>query len=187
MTIQRIILEMGTGNDLYGEDYTKAAIRAVQDALHHSSITLFRSMGIDRESMMVEVTVGVQYPEKIDKDLVAKQIPFGSVKVNAVKGGLNISHEPEVVSVIATAAVAAVQFHEQHGVEALHVHETPALPALCFSVPVFPTPRQLLASEPAQLRAFRHDRYRRRLGRSGAGRKNPLGNSKQPDYIHERL
>lgn len=107
MTVKRIILEMGTGNDLYGEDYTKAAIRAVQDALHHSSITLFRSMGIDRESMMVEVTVGVQQPEKIDKAMVAKQIPFGSVKVNAVKGGLNISHEPEVVSVIATAAVAA--------------------------------------------------------------------------------
>lgn len=107
MTVQRIILEMGTGNDLYGEDYTKAAIRAVQDALHHSSITLFRSMGIDRESMMVEVTVGVQHPEKIDKDLIAKQIPFGSVKVNAVKGGLNITHEPDVVSIIATAAVAA--------------------------------------------------------------------------------
>lgn len=37
MSLQRIILEMGTGNDLYGEDYTKAAVRAVQDALHHSS------------------------------------------------------------------------------------------------------------------------------------------------------
>ena len=39
----RIILETGTGNDLYGEDYTKAACRAVQDALHHSSITMFRA------------------------------------------------------------------------------------------------------------------------------------------------
>ncbi len=47
MALQRIILEMGTGNDLYGEDYTKAATRAVQDALHHSSITLFRTMGIE--------------------------------------------------------------------------------------------------------------------------------------------
>ncbi|HPR06728.1 MAG TPA: Lin0512 family protein, partial [Denitromonas sp.] len=25
MTEKRVILEMGTGNDLYGEDYTKAA------------------------------------------------------------------------------------------------------------------------------------------------------------------
>jgi uncharacterized protein (TIGR02058 family) len=36
--MKRIILEMGTGNDLYGEDYTKAACRAVNDALHHSSL-----------------------------------------------------------------------------------------------------------------------------------------------------
>ena len=66
MSRKRIILEMGTGNDLYGEDYTKAACRAVQDALHHSSITLFRSLGIDRESMQVEVTIGVQKPDLVD-------------------------------------------------------------------------------------------------------------------------
>ncbi|MDG1414019.1 MAG: Lin0512 family protein, partial [Alphaproteobacteria bacterium] len=42
--LERLILEVGMGNDLYGEDYTKAALRAVQDALHHSSLTLFRSL-----------------------------------------------------------------------------------------------------------------------------------------------
>jgi len=51
MPLKRIILEMGTGNDLYGEDYTKAGCRAVQDALHHSSLILFRSLGIDRDGM----------------------------------------------------------------------------------------------------------------------------------------
>ncbi|MFK7889389.1 MAG: Lin0512 family protein, partial [Granulosicoccus sp.] len=40
MTLKRIILEMGAGSDLHGEDYTKAACRAVHDALHHSSLTL---------------------------------------------------------------------------------------------------------------------------------------------------
>jgi len=50
--MKRIILEMGTGNDLYGEDYTKAGIRAVQDALHHSSLILFRSLGIDRDHIV---------------------------------------------------------------------------------------------------------------------------------------
>ena len=59
MAIKRFILEMGTGNDLYGENYNKAAVRAVQDALHHSVITFFKSLGIDRDSMLVEVTVGV--------------------------------------------------------------------------------------------------------------------------------
>jgi hypothetical protein len=32
-----------SGNDLHGSDYTKAALRAVQDALHHSSASFVRS------------------------------------------------------------------------------------------------------------------------------------------------
>ena len=108
MAMQRIILEMGTGNDLYGEDYTKAAVRAVQDALHHSSITLFRTLGIDRDSMQVQVTIGVQKPDEVDKAVIQKQIPFGSVTVNAVKGGLNIvDTENDTVTVIASSAIAA--------------------------------------------------------------------------------
>jgi uncharacterized protein (TIGR02058 family) len=65
-TEHRIILETGTGNDLYGEDYTKAACRAVQDALHHSSITMFRSLGMDHARMRVQVTIAVQQPDKVD-------------------------------------------------------------------------------------------------------------------------
>ena len=107
-SLKRIILEMGTGNDLYGEDYTKAGVRAVQDALHHSSLILFRSLGIDRVSMHVEVTVAVQQPEKVNQADIAKQIPYGTVKVNAVHGGLNIEDkENGTLSVIATAAVVA--------------------------------------------------------------------------------
>jgi uncharacterized protein (TIGR02058 family) len=47
MPLKRVILEMGTGNDLHGGDYTKAALRALQDALHHSSLSLVRSLGLD--------------------------------------------------------------------------------------------------------------------------------------------
>lgn len=108
MAIMRFILEMGTGNDIHGEDYNKAAVRAVQDALHHSSITFFKSLGIDRNSMMVEVTVGVQAPDEIDAEVIRQQIPYGSVTVSSVKGGLNvIDKENDSVTVIATAAVAA--------------------------------------------------------------------------------
>jgi len=106
--MKRIILEMGTGNDLYGEDYSKAGVRAVQDALHHSSLVLFRSLGIDPESMQVEVTIGVQLPDKVDKQQIASQIPYGEVLVNVVEGGMNIvDQENGTTSVIATAAVAA--------------------------------------------------------------------------------
>jgi uncharacterized protein (TIGR02058 family) len=108
MSLKRIILELGTGNDLYGEDYTKAAVRAVQDALHHSSLILFRSLKIDHSEMQVEITIGVQKPEQIDHQLVAAQIPYGTVSVNAEHGGLNVVDEDNgTTTVIATAAVAA--------------------------------------------------------------------------------
>ena len=41
--MKRLILEMGTGNDLYGMDYTKAAKRAVEDAFRHSTLSIFQS------------------------------------------------------------------------------------------------------------------------------------------------
>ena len=40
----RVILELGSGNDLHGSDYTKAALRAVQDALHHSALSFILSL-----------------------------------------------------------------------------------------------------------------------------------------------
>lgn len=105
---KRIILEMGTGNDLYGQDYTKAARRAVQDALHHSSITLFSKLGIDHKEMRVEVTIAVQEPEKVDCDLVASDLPRGRASVRAVHGGLNVQDSnSEAFHVVATAAVEA--------------------------------------------------------------------------------
>ena len=108
MSRQRIILEMGTGNDLYGEDYTKAANRAVQDALHHSSLVLFRSLDIDSASMEVEVTVGVQHPELVDTAAVAATLPRGNAKVKAVQGGMNIVDDVNgTTTVVATVGVEA--------------------------------------------------------------------------------
>ena len=106
--MKRIILEMGTGNDLYGADYTKAACRAVQDALHHSSLILFRSLGFDHADMVVKVTIGVQDPEKVDCAVVAATLPRGQAEVTAVKGGQNvIDPDHDTLSVIATAAIEA--------------------------------------------------------------------------------
>lgn len=106
--MNRMILEMGAGNDLYGEDYTKAARRAVQDALHHSSLILFRSLGYDHADMQVHVTIGVQKPDQVDADAVTADLPRGRAHVTIVHGGQNIvDHENGTVSVIATAAVEA--------------------------------------------------------------------------------
>ena len=66
MPKMRVILELGSGNDLHGSDYTKAALCAVQDALHHSSLSFVRSLKIDKTKLDVEVTIGVQRPEQVD-------------------------------------------------------------------------------------------------------------------------
>ena len=105
---KRIILEMGSGNDLYGMDYTKAACRAVQDALHHSSIVLFKSLGRDHQEMRVQVTIGVQAPEQVDLERVRAELPRGRAEVTAVLGGLNVHDADQgTTHVLATAAVEA--------------------------------------------------------------------------------
>ncbi|WP_371169977.1 Lin0512 family protein [Aliiroseovarius sp. 2305UL8-7] len=106
MSEKRMILEMGTGNDLYGQDYTKAACRAVQDALHHSSITLFSELGVDHTKMRVSVIIGVAAPDLVDLDVVRAELPRGRAEVRAVKGGMNTESAGQV-HVIATAAVEA--------------------------------------------------------------------------------
>ena len=106
MAARRVILEMGAGNDLHGGDYTKAAIRAVQDALHHSSLTFIRTLGLDKASLIVEVTIGVQKPDRVDLDRVKAALPVGQVTVRAVKGGLDVPDaEGGDFAAIASAAI----------------------------------------------------------------------------------
>jgi uncharacterized protein (TIGR02058 family) len=107
MPKKRVILELGSGNDLHGSDYTKAALRAVEDALHHSSLAFIRSLRIDKSKLEVEVTIGVQRPEKVDVEKVKASLPVGRVTVTAVKGGLDVPDpENNDPAVIASAAIA---------------------------------------------------------------------------------
>jgi uncharacterized protein (TIGR02058 family) len=107
MAKTRVILELGSGNDLHGSDYTKAALRAVQDALHHSSLAFIRSLKLDKTRLDVEVTIGVQRPEQVDLDAIKKSLPVGNVTVRATKGGLDVADpEHNDPAVIASAAIA---------------------------------------------------------------------------------
>jgi len=108
MPAKRVILELGTGNDLHGGDYTKAALRAVQDALHHSSLTMLRTLGVNSKTcMFVDVTIGVQQPDKVDLEKVRTSLPHGIVTVKAVKGGLDVPDpEGSDIAVIASAAIS---------------------------------------------------------------------------------
>ena len=106
--MKRLILEIGSGADLYGMDYTKAAVRALNDAIRHSSITLFASLGIDHAEMEVKVTIGVQEPKKVNLDALLTQIPRGNPKIRAQFGGQNIeSRSGSEFSVVVTCAIEA--------------------------------------------------------------------------------
>jgi uncharacterized protein (TIGR02058 family) len=108
MTDQRFIIEMGMGNDQYGMDYTKAAARAIEDAIRHSSIPLFDATGLRHDAMRVQVTVGVAEPDKVDCASLAEKLPRGRATVTAVEGGLNVTNpDTGKTLVIATAAVEA--------------------------------------------------------------------------------
>lgn len=106
MTVRRIILEMGSGVDQYGEDYTKAAKRAVFNTLQNAAIPLFRNLGISPEKMQIDLKLGAQEPDKIDLDAVAAELPYGTVTASAEKGGLNVP-DPEhgVTTIVVNAAV----------------------------------------------------------------------------------
>jgi uncharacterized protein (TIGR02058 family) len=103
---------LGAGNDLHGGDYTKAALRAVQDALHHSSLSLIRSLGLDSTRMLVDVTIGVQRPEKVDTASVQASLPHGKVTVKVVKGGLDIPDEDGRDAAVIASAAVSVRFEQ---------------------------------------------------------------------------
>jgi len=106
MTLKRVITEFGSGNDLHGGDYTKAAVRAVEDAIHHSSLSLIRSLALDAKTMQVEVTIGVQRPDRVAVERVKAALPHGEVTVKVVKGGLDVPDDAAGdVAIIASAAV----------------------------------------------------------------------------------
>ena len=90
MVLIRCITEMGMGVDVHGKDSTKAARRAVSDAIRHSSISFFPLVNQTRDDMFVDVTIGVPNAASVDTVAVAKELPYGTVTVTAVNGGLEI-------------------------------------------------------------------------------------------------
>lgn len=105
MTLKRMIVEIGMGTDLTGADYTKAAVRALKDALWHNSLTIALAAGQKPQDMHVEVLVGVPKPEKVDKASVAAVLPYGTSSVEVVEGGLEVMNDEGTnLTVMANAA-----------------------------------------------------------------------------------
>jgi len=108
----RCITEMGMGVDVHGKDATKAAKRAVSDAIRHSSLGFFRMVGKTSKDMFVDVTIGVPNPASVDTAAVAKELPYGTVTVSAVKGGLEIPDASGGDSIIIANAAVIVSLDD---------------------------------------------------------------------------
>lgn len=90
MAKTRILHEFGMGTSLRREDYTQAALRAIENALWHNSVSLAPAFGFPKEAMLIDVEIGVQTPGAVDCSKLAKVFPYGQPKFNVVKGGLDM-------------------------------------------------------------------------------------------------
>lgn len=108
MARKRMVIEMGMGTDLQGQNYTKAAVRALKDALWHNSLTIAPAFGFEKEQMIIEVTIGVAQPDQVDTEEVEAVLPYGQATVEVVKGGLDIISDCGTKTTVVANAVAAV-------------------------------------------------------------------------------
>ncbi|NKB99860.1 MAG: hypothetical protein GKR90_15370 [Pseudomonadales bacterium] len=106
MALNRYVTEMGMGVDVHGGDYTKAAKRAVSDAIRHSSLNFFRVTDKTPDDMKITVKLGCGDPGAIDLAAVAAELPYGTATIEPEKGGLDVPSDsgPDLM-VIVNAAI----------------------------------------------------------------------------------
>lgn len=109
MAWKRMVLQIGMGTDIRGVDYTKAAVRALRDALWHNSLSVADALGLDVDSMRVEVTIGVPKPEQVDKQAVLDVLPHGTGTVTVVQGGLEIPNDAGTGATVLAQAATVVR------------------------------------------------------------------------------
>src|SRR3984893_13156642 len=108
MAKERMVLEIGMGSDLRGRDPTKAACRALRDALAHNALSIAPALGDAPDAMIVDVHIGVPRPEMVDKAQVLAVLPYGKGTVTVVEGGLEVRSDAGTDSTLIANACAIV-------------------------------------------------------------------------------
>jgi uncharacterized protein (TIGR02058 family) len=109
MALKRMVLQIGMGTDIRGTDYTKAAVRALRDALWRNGLSIANALGFPVDAMQVEVTIGVPRPNRVDKEAVLAVLPHGTGTVQVVEGGLEIPNDGGTGSTLVANAAAVVR------------------------------------------------------------------------------
>lgn len=79
--------------DFHGQDVTKAAQKAVKDAISRSCLCgLQEILHISdlKQEVRIDVTLAVSNPDKVQEESVKECFPVGTAVVKAVKGGLQV-------------------------------------------------------------------------------------------------
>jgi uncharacterized protein (TIGR02058 family) len=108
MAMKRMVLEIGMGTDIRGRDCTKAAVRALRDALWHNSLSVAAALGQPTDAMRVEVRIGVPRPAEVDRNAVLGVLPHGTGTVEVVEGGLEIANDAGTDATLVANAAAIV-------------------------------------------------------------------------------
>jgi uncharacterized protein (TIGR02058 family) len=103
-----MVLQIGMGTDIRGADHTKAAVRALRDALWRNALSVADAVGLPVDTMQVEVTIGVPRPDRVNKDAVLAVLPHGAGTVRVVEGGLEIPNDAGTNSTVIANAAAVV-------------------------------------------------------------------------------
>jgi uncharacterized protein (TIGR02058 family) len=108
MAKKRMALEFGMGTDIRGADPTKAALRALRDALWRNSLSIAAALGQSPDAMIVDVHIGVPRPELVDKKEVLGVLPHGKGSLTVIEGGLEIRNDAGTDSTLIANACAIV-------------------------------------------------------------------------------
>lgn len=92
MARQRFAIELGYAADLHGQDMTKAAVRAVRDAVSRICLCgIVEICGRERfQGVYVHAEVAVPNPDEVDRETVLANIPIGETSLNVTKGGMSV-------------------------------------------------------------------------------------------------
>jgi len=112
MAKTRLIVELGNGVDLHGGDCTKAAKRAVEDAIHHGSLLYLADVMKEgaRPKMYVDVTIAAPKPDTVNGKAVLEALPFGEKTIEVVAGGMEVKRsEPDNIIICNAAVLVTVE------------------------------------------------------------------------------
>lgn len=99
-------MQTGMGTDLHGANDTKAARRAVNNAIQNNNMLFLRHVDLkSSRQLLVDVTIASPHPNNVDTEAVAAEFPVGTITVSTRAGGMLIdsdaNNDPVLVAIAA--------------------------------------------------------------------------------------